>query len=243
MVRAIDRKERLFEQIVRLRRAEREAPDSRDIVTVRAALEEELGETLSRRLAARLLGVSHTALARWTKAGDLQVVFNSAGREEIPVAALIDLHEAVARERQAGRRGRHLLEAALSEGRDRARRMRPRDLIPLSAEMEGRRRPELRSLAYHRALAPRLRRSMINDALHLIWKWRDQGKVDERYADQWEDILRRPVPDVRRTISEDSAFASDLRQHSPFAGMLSEAERRKILQEVRCDGHPQLRRS
>lgn len=77
----IERKTRLFNNIVRLRCAEREAPKSRDIVTVRAALEEELGETVSRRLAARLLGVSHTALARWVHAGDLPVVFSSAGRE------------------------------------------------------------------------------------------------------------------------------------------------------------------
>jgi hypothetical protein len=34
-------------------------------------------------------------------------------------------------------------------------------------------------------------------------------------------------------MSEDTQVARDLRQNSPFAGMLSEPERLKILQEVR----------
>jgi hypothetical protein len=234
---ATDRRKRLFENIVRLRRAERDAPASRDIVAVRTALEEELGETVSRRLAASLLGVSHTALSRWIKAGDLPVVYNAKGRDQLPVAALLDLYEAVNRERGGGRRRRHVLEPTMSRGRARARSMNTKDLVSEGATnantSSGHRRADLRSLAYHRALAPRLRRPMVDDALHRVWKWRDQGKVDERYAQQWEEILRRPVVEVRRIISEDSSFARDLRQNSPFAGMLSEAERRKIVEEIR----------
>ena len=74
---------------------------------------------------------------------------------------------------------------------------------------------------------------MVDDALHQVWKWRDQGKVDDRYADEWEKVLRKPVADVRRIISEDTPYARDLRQNSPFAGMLSEAERRKIVEGIR----------
>lgn len=74
---------------------------------------------------------------------------------------------------------------------------------------------------------------MIDDALRRVWKWRDQGKLDPRYAAQWEEILRRPVPEVRRAISEDTPVARDLRQNSPFAGMLSEPERRRIVEQIR----------
>lgn len=74
---------------------------------------------------------------------------------------------------------------------------------------------------------------MIDDALHRVWKWRDQGKLDRHYAELWEEILKRPVRDVRRAISEDTPLARDLRQNSPFAGMLSEPERQRILQEIR----------
>jgi hypothetical protein len=38
---------------------------------------------------------------------------------------------------------------------------------------------------------------------------------------------------VRRIIGEDGQDGHDLRQNSPFAGMLSEAERRRILEQVR----------
>jgi hypothetical protein len=82
-------------------------------------------------------------------------------------------------------------------------------------------------------LARRLRRSMIDDARHLVWQWRDGGKIDARYAEQWEEVLQRPVGEVRRIIGEDTSRGRDLRQNSPFAGMLSEAERRQILRLVR----------
>jgi hypothetical protein len=63
--------------------------------------------------------------------------------------------------------------------------------------------------------------------------WLDQGKIDPRYAQQWDEVLRRPVTEVRRAISEDTPQMRDLRQNSPFAGMLSEPERRKIVEEIR----------
>ncbi|MBA3370842.1 MAG: hypothetical protein H0T96_05230 [Thermoleophilaceae bacterium] len=205
-------------------------PANRDVVAVRSRLEEELGETVSRRLAARLLGVSHTALARWVRSGDLPVVYNAAAREEIPLATLLDLHEAVEHERRSGDRRRHVLEPTMVAARARAGALRARDLLPGdSVDATGHDRAELRSLAYHRALARQLSRPMINDAMHTLWTWREQGKIDSRYADRWEEVLRQPVGDVRRVIGDDSGAGRDLRQNSPFAGMLSEAERRKIL--------------
>jgi hypothetical protein len=230
----VDRKKQLFENIIRLRRASRDAPHSEDIAAVRMSLENDLGETVSRNFAANVLGVSHTALTRWIDAGDLPVVFTTAGRVEVPVAALVELWEAVEAERRAGRRGRHVLEPTMTAGRDRAERMRVDDLTAdVMSDADGHRLAELRSLAYHRALAKRLRRPMIDEARHVLWKWRDQGKIDSRYAAQWEDILSRPVHEIRRTLEEDSQRSRDLRQNSPFAGMLSEPERRKILQTVR----------
>lgn len=188
----VERKEQLFENIVRLRRAQRAAPRDRDIVAVRAALEEELGETISQRLAARLLGVSHTALARWIKAGDVPVVYNDKGREEVPVSVLLDLYEVVEQQRELGQRRRHVLEPGISMARDRANRIRPDRLVGEPDDANGHDRADRRSLAYHRALARVLRRPMIDDALHRVWKWRDQGRLDPRYADTWEEILRRP---------------------------------------------------
>ena len=233
----IDRKARAFEAIIRLRRAERELAPNQDLVVVRAMFEEDLGETMSRRLAARLLGVDHKSVSRWIRSGDLPVVHTAAGNTEVPTANVLDLYEAVTSAREEGSRTLHLLEPSLSAGRRRAEKLRPQELV---GEQEaddqsghGHARAERRSLAYHRALAKQLRRPMADDALKLLWKWRDQGRIDARYADSWEQLLRRPMHDIRRVISEDTQRGRDLRQNSPFAGMLSEPERRRINDEVR----------
>jgi len=231
-MRAVERKEALLEHILRLRRAEREVPGNHDLVAVRTALEAELGETVSQRLAARFLGTSHSSLQRWIRSGDLPLVFNRAGKQEVPVVELVRLREAVDDERRKGRRRRHILEPKLTAGHARAERLRPEQLLKSEEGRSGHGRSERRSLAYHRALSKQLRRPMVDEALHVIWKWRDQGKLDERYARQWEDVLQQPVSEVRKAISTDSPFARDLRQNSPFAGMLTEAERRKIANEI-----------
>ena len=231
---AVDRKKQLFENVVRLRRAGRALPENRDIAAVRQALEEELGESVSQRLAAGVLGVSHTALARWIKRGDVPTVYQANGRIEIPVAALLDLYEATERERESGRRTRHVLEPTMVEHRQRAERLEPRALIADEiGDGRGHHRAERRSLAYHRAVARRLRRGTVEDARQTLWKWRAQGKIAPEYAEQWEIVLRKPIPEIRRILSEDTPSARDLRQNSPFAGVLSEPERRKILEEIR----------
>jgi hypothetical protein len=231
-VTALERKRELFEHIVRLRRVSRQLLGDRDIAAVRAALERELGETVSLRLASELLGVSHTALRRWVVSGDVPTAYSRSGRTEVPVSALLDLHEAVESERRAGHRRKHVLEPIFTRNRERARSLRPRELVP-EAQAGGHRRAELRALAYHRALGNRLSGAIVDDARYRLWRWRDEGKVDDRYAERWDEVLHLPLADVRRIIGEDSDQGRDLRQNSPFSGMLSEAERRRIIEEVR----------
>lgn len=222
-----------LEQIARLRRAQRHAPQEREIGSVRAELEVELGETVSQRLAARFLGVSHTALQRWIRAGDLPLVYNPRGRREVPVAALLDLNEGVERERARGRQRRRHLEVVMKERRERARRIRAADLgVGTGGGGDGHGGADRRALAYHRAVAKRLDRQMIGEARHHVCKWRSQGKLDPRYADEWEQVLRLPLADVRRTLVRDDEPGRDLRQNSPFAGMLSEPERQRVLELV-----------
>lgn len=229
---SVERKERLLENIFRLRHAERVAPRVEDLVAVRSSLEEELGGTVSRRLAARFLGVSHTALQRWIRSGDLSLVFSRDGRSEIPVEELLRLREAVDEQRLVGNRS-HVLEPDVVEGKRRAERLDPSRLVPSGEGQAGHGRAERQSLAYHRALSKRLNRRMADDALHTVWKWRDQGRMDLRYARQWEQVLHRPVLEIKRLISADTREARDLRQNSPFAGMLSTPERKKILAGIR----------
>src|SRR6266566_8166197 len=226
-VTVIDRKQELFENIARLRRAGRDIPGNRDIAAVRLTLENELGETVSRRLAARLLGVSHTALDRWIKAGDLPVVFSSNGRFDVPVPALLDLYETIRGERSD--RDRNPLAPTMSRQREAARRLRVEGQVDSKDPHD---RARARNLAYHRAVASRLRKPMVDEARHVVYRWREQGRMDPRYADRWDALLARSMPEIRQALVETSQEADDLRQSSPLAGMLSEPERRRILAEV-----------
>lgn len=230
---ATERKKWLFEQIVRLRRAERAHPDDRDIVAVRVELEQELGGALSPSLAASLLGVSHTALLRWVRSGDVPVATAATGRMAIPVRSVAVLYESVVRGRENGSSSRHALAPTLGVGRTRARELQPQRLVPATGSGDRHERALRRSLAYHRALAPRLDRAMIDEARHTLWALRLKGTIDERWADEWEALLDRPVAELRRAIASDTSHAADLRQNSPFAGQLSEAERRRIHEEIR----------
>jgi hypothetical protein len=227
----VDRKQELFGNIARLRRVAREVPWSRDLAEVRIALERELGETVSRRLAARVLGVSHSALDRWIEAGDLAVVYTPEGRLEVPVPELLDLCEAVDAEKAAGGGGRFVLTATMERRRDAARGMRIDDSHE-GEELRGHDRARARSLAYHRVVAGRLSAPIVQEARHVLLRWREQGSIDPRYADRWEQLLSGSVPEIRRRLVEVSPDADDLRQSSPFAGMLSEPERRRIVSEV-----------
>jgi hypothetical protein len=226
----VAQKQDLFEDIVRLRHVSRELPGNRDLAHVRLRLEQQLGQSVSRRLAARLLRVSHTALERWVKSGDLPVVQSSAGREEIPVPALLDLYEAVQSDRAASP-SRYALAPTMTRQRDAARGMRL-DGPGGSRRRDGHDRANARSLAYHRAVASKLSKAMVAEASHVLFRWREQGRIDQRYAKRWEELLAKPLPAIRRCITAVGPDADDLRQNSPFAGALSEPERQRILAEV-----------
>lgn len=222
-------RERTLENIVRLARAERQHPDS-EVGGVREDLESQLGGAVPRSLAARQLGVSHTTLNSWVASGDVPVVITKQGRKEVPIPVLLELQERVAEQLRSGRRKLHALEAVMTERRRDAARLQPR--VESSGSIEPHRLAELRSLAYHRAVASRLRKPMVDQAHRRLRRWSEEEKVDPRYVRAWEEVLALPVPRIRDAITADDERGRDLRQSSPFAGMLSEQERRKILAAV-----------
>jgi hypothetical protein len=228
----IRERKRILENIARLRRAEKKVP-SGDIAMVREDLESQLSGTVSRNLSASLLGVSHTALNNWIAAGDVPVVISERGRKEIPIPVLLELQDRVAEERRSGRRKLHTLEPVMIEARRCAERMRPGATIARSrGRTDTHRAPELRSLAYHRVLAPRLRRPMIDEAQRKLQRWQEDGRIDPRHAQAWEEVFAMPMDEIRKAITADDERGRDLRQNSPLAGLLSEPERRKILEKI-----------
>lgn len=222
-----DRKPQLFRALVGVRRAGRRHPDDADLAAARVLLEEDLGATVSRRLAAEVLGLSHTALRRWIDRGDIPVVYSESGRLQIPVAALLDLYEEVSAERVAGRT--HVLEPWVLNAQRRSERLSSGLLSDIETREEGHRQSQLRGLAYHRALARRLSARMVADARQVLAGWELEGRIDPVYANLWRELLSKPVSEIRRQLGADTMQMADLRQNSPFAGMLSERERRAVL--------------
>lgn len=223
----IAEREQLIRNILRLRRAERGHPAGEDIAAVRADLERTVGSTVSRALSARLLSVSQTALDRRIEQGDVPVVMTARGRREVPLSALVELIEAVD-EQRAGKQARPVA-AVMRERRADAERLDPPTALLGDQPRSGHRDAEVRSLAYHRAVAQRLDRAAIDEARHRLRRWRREGRIDSRYAERWEALLDGPPSTIRRVIGQDSQSSRDLRQNSPFAGTLTAQERRRVL--------------
>lgn len=210
--------EQLVRDVVRLRRAHRRHPDDEDLAAVRLDLERAAGPTVGRAATARLLGVSQTALDRWVAAEKVPTVLTPAGRREVPVTVIADLLDALA-ERPTGER--HPL-AAILGGRRSGRR-------PSRGTPSDHRAAEQRALAYHRAVARRLDDDVVADALTRLRRWRADGRIHPRYADDWAALLTGSRARLRRAITADDDDAAALRQSSPLAGTLSEDERREAL--------------
>ncbi len=225
----VDDKRAVFDQVVALRRAELQAPGVREIPIVRAQLERRMGSSVSLMMAARILGVSQTTVDRWSRRGDLPVVVSDSGRREIPVGALAELYERVEAERSAGRS--HVLEPVVREWRDAAAAM---DIESVAGgDVDPHARGAARSLVYHRAVARKLTRELVDAARRRIWEWESQGSIDPEYAGAWEQLLDGTVREIGARLRADTPRMADLRQNSPFAGVLSEPERRRILDDVR----------
>jgi excisionase family DNA binding protein len=227
-----DQKTRAILNIVRLRRAEHLGdPGLRsELASVREFLEDLAGPTISPADAARLLGVSQPALKRWLDKGEISSVRTPQGRREIPLSEVIELLEQV--EQLRGEGASRPLAAAIRE-----RHRRASETIDLERLLPRRRPrthrvPEVQSLAYHRAVADRLDENVVDEAKRRLHRWRDDNRIHPRWAEEWERVLAMPLPRIAKAISADSKHAAELRQSSPFAGVLTEQERQRLVRAV-----------
>lgn len=95
--------------------------------------------------------------------------------------------------------------------------------------MDPHRRAEERSVAYHRAIAARLRArpEILEAARRRVDEWMAAAVVPH-FARQWQRILTRDLDAIGAFLVERSARADELRQSSPFAGALPARERWRI---------------
>jgi excisionase family DNA binding protein len=219
------------ESILRLRNAERRAdPETRpQIASARKFLERLVGQTVRPADAARVLGVSRPALKRWIDKGEISSVITRQGRREVPVAELVDLRDEISHLPQP--RGRSLARVI------RDRRRRADDAIDIDRLLPRKRArshrvAELHALAYHRVVADRLDQELVEQAQERLREWRQDGRISPMWADRWARVLARPIPKVAETLRADTRSARELRQSSPFAGVLTEQERRRLVRAV-----------
>ncbi|MBM3359093.1 MAG: hypothetical protein FJY54_15370 [Betaproteobacteria bacterium] len=111
------------------------------------------------------------------------------------------------------------------------------------AESEGRgyfsthRVLEARSLALHACIARKIasKPSLIGIARKNVEAWREAaGKEPPRHLAEWRRILKRPWRQIAALITEQSERAARLRQSSPFAGVLTAEERKRIYDAFRA---------
>lgn len=85
------------------------------------------------------------------------------------------------------------------------------------------------------ALAERLLAdpTLVDRARLRVVNWLQSGSVHRRYAEAWRMLLDRPLPELVAALPEISEQMHDLRQVSPFAGVLDARTRWRIHRAVR----------
>ena len=62
-------------------------------------------------------------------------------------------------------------------------------------------------------------------------------EIDPRYAVRWQSLLGQPEDEILAALVADTEEMRDLRQCSPFAGVVTPDERLRVTREVHEDGY------
>ena len=99
-------------------------------------------------------------------------------------------------------------------------------------------REDRRSLAWHHAVANRLT-SRPEETLAVagrnLERWRAQGSSGRALRERWAPWLALPVSDLIVLMLDPGSVAREMRQVSPFAGVLTAPERAAVLRRFRRD--------
>ena len=93
-------------------------------------------------------------------------------------------------------------------------------------------------LALRAAVADRVRAdpSLLEHVKRRVDGWLRSGTVARAYAEAWREILARPADEVARFLEDPGERARQLRQSSPFAGVIDPRTRWAIWRRVRRGG-------
>lgn len=205
-----EQREQMLQGLVGLRRVKLLLPGNEDVERGIEGIKAALGDAVTQRIAARALGISHPELSKLISARELTVQDTARGRSQVTVESLVDYieHQEVAPpEPPAWKQRRKQREAA---GEDAERSDQKEDLARIM---------KLRALAFHRALARNLDRTMVDRAQEVVVRWREEGQLSDAQADEWEKVLKLPVTDVGAKITDYSPAGEALRENSPFTAI------------------------
>jgi hypothetical protein len=96
---------------------------------------------------------------------------------------------------------------------------------------------DARSLAMHAVIAQKIERdpALIAVAHRNLRRWQQKwGQRRPQWATEWLAILDRSWPEIAAVMTDPGEASTRLRQSSPFAGVLSTDERRRIYDAFRA---------
>jgi hypothetical protein len=96
-------------------------------------------------------------------------------------------------------------------------------------------RAEARSLALHREVAHQLAEhpELLERARARVREWAESDTVSSWWVKQWAEVLARPLGEIVAVLTDPGQESCDLRQASPFAGVLDPRTRWAILRSHR----------
>jgi hypothetical protein len=94
---------------------------------------------------------------------------------------------------------------------------------------------ELRSIALHEAIGAELLRrpELVQAARDRLLGTADQQVTHPHYREAWLALLAEPLEGIVQLIAADTERGRELRQATPFAGLISARERWRIWRAVR----------
>lgn len=109
--------------------------------------------------------------------------------------------------------------------------------VPVRSGYSSHRLLEARSLAMHAVIAQKIERDpkLLEVPRNNLKRWsaRWENEAPAWYG-EWRGIMNRPWAEIAAIITEPSEEGARLRQSSPFAGILSAAERKRIYAAFRA---------
>jgi len=96
---------------------------------------------------------------------------------------------------------------------------------------------EARSLAMHAVIARKIERNpeLLAIPRRNLQRWSARWQEDvPAWAQEWRELLKKSWPEIAALITEPSESSARLRQSSPFAGVLTHEERRRIYEAFRA---------